>query len=61
MSKTNLYNFLLFITILNISCSTTITTVSDYGLKDDKYDRDFFQVESNDQLNKLVSSTKMIN
>ncbi len=61
MNKFLLYIFIILLSIINYSCSTTITTVSDVGLKDNKYDRDFFQVEDNNRLDKLVNSVKMIN
>lgn len=49
--------FILFI----FSCNTTVTTVSDIGLSDNEYDRDFFQVKTNSKLDKLINSVKMIN
>ena len=61
MNKFLLYVLIILLSIINYSCSTTITTVSDFGLKDSKYDRDFFQVENNDRLDNLVNSVKMIN
>ena len=44
-----------------LSCTTTVTTVSDAGLNDNEYDRDFFQTESNSKLDRLINSVKMIN
>jgi len=61
MIKNVFYNLLLIISVINISCSTTITTVSDLRLKDNKYDSDFFQTKEGAHLNKLVNSIKMIN
>ena len=47
--------------IFIISCSTTITTVSDLGLKDNKYDTDYAQVEKEISLDGMINSIKMIN
>ena len=44
-----------------ISCTTTVTTVSDLGLKDNKYDTDYPQVEKEISLDRMINSVKMIN
>ena len=44
-----------------ISCTSTVTTVSDFGLKDNKYDTDYSQVEMEISLDRIMNSVKMIN
>lgn len=61
MKKPLLYYLLILICYVSYSCNTIITTVSDVGLKDNDYDRDFFQIETNNRLDNLVTSVKMIN
>jgi hypothetical protein len=51
----------ILITLLIISCTTTVTTVSDLGLKDNKYDTDYPQVEREISLDGMINSVKMIN
>lgn len=52
---------ILFFLVLLISCSTTVTTVPDIGLQDNKYDTDYNQVEIEYSLSGLINSVKMIN
>ena len=61
MKNRNFWYSILFILCSTLSCSPTVTKVSDAGLKDNEYDRDFFQVESNNRLDILVNSVKMLN
>jgi Trypsin-like peptidase domain len=61
MNKLFLYYLVLLLSLFNFSCSTTVTNVSDFGLLDNKYDRDYFQVTENRSLDNLVNSIKMIN
>ena len=52
---------LLFSIFLIVSCRTTLTSVSDIGLADNKYDKDFFFNEPGGSLDQLSKSVKMLN
>ena len=54
------YIALVFI-LSTLACTTTVTTISDIGLNDNEYDQDFFQVESNNKIDRVINSVKMIN
>ncbi len=56
-------SFLLFLIVFIclISCSQTITTVSDLNLTDKKYDADFVKTKDNIQIDKLVNTVKKVN
>ena len=51
--------FLLLICL--VSCSQTITTVSDLNLTDKKYDADFVKITNKIQIDKLVNTVKKVN
>ena len=61
MNNSNLWLLFSFFIVISYSCTTTVTNVSDIGLKDGEYDRDVFQVETNNRLEILASSVKMLN
>lgn len=52
------FSILLFFTF---ACTTNVTTISDIGLKDNKYDIDYYQLTKAAGLDKLINSVKMIN
>jgi len=52
---------IILVILLSISCSTTVTTVSDLGLNDNKYDSDYFQISEEVNLDNMINSIKMIN
>ena len=58
---TTIIKILLFSIFLIVSCRTTLTSVSDIGLADNKYDKDFFFNEPGGSLDQLSKSVKMLN
>ena len=58
-----IYSLLLFFLLLIclVSCSQTITNVSDLNLTDKKYDADFVKITDKIQIDRLVNTVKKVN